>query len=146
MLLLGEIVAASNEGEEGILVIDNRAVTLQLNEFTQRVAPERRPEALVDERDELLPQRLTMIALTDVVPLGCFTCHIECGEEHFTGRRRLLDAEELIAPIQPLKWISSAIKGGEEQLVTVLGGLHCAVVVVPWQRRAATGGVDLVGL
>jgi hypothetical protein len=87
-----------------------------------------------------------MIGLADAVPLGCFTCHVECGEEHFTGRRRLLDAEELIALIQPLKRIIGAVKGGEEKLVAVLGGLHRVVVVVPWQRRATIGGVDLVGL
>jgi hypothetical protein len=98
-LLLGEIVIASNEGEEGTLVIGNGTIALQLNEFTQWVALERWPEALVDERDKLLPRQLAMIALVDVVPLGCFTCHVECGEEHFTGCRRLLDAEELIAPI-----------------------------------------------
>ena len=99
MLLLSEIVAASNEGEEGTLVIGDGAVTLQLNEFTQLVAPERRPKALVDECDKLLPRRLTMTALADAVLLGCFTCHVECGEEHFTGCRRLLDAKELIAPM-----------------------------------------------
>jgi hypothetical protein len=85
-LLLGEIIAASNEGEEGTLVIGDGAVVLQLNELTQWVVPERRPEALVDERDELLPRRLAMIVLADAVSLGCFTCHVECGEEHFTGR------------------------------------------------------------
>jgi hypothetical protein len=52
-LLLGEIVATNNEGEEGTLVIGDGAVALQLNEFTQQVAPEWRPEALVDERDVL---------------------------------------------------------------------------------------------
>jgi hypothetical protein len=107
-----------------------------LNQFIEGVAVQRRIEALVDKADELLLGRLPLIALKEGEPLRCFTGHVEGGEEHLARIRHFLNAEELIAAIQPWKRVFSAIIRGEEELVPMLGSVRDGVGVVSRCRFA----------
>jgi hypothetical protein len=79
-----------------------------------------RSKALVDELDEFVPRRLATVLLEERVPLGCFTRHVECGG--------LLDAKELVAPIEPRQRVIRAVKGGEEELVPVFSDVRDDVI------------------
>jgi hypothetical protein len=81
---------------------------------------------LVDELDEFVPRRLAAVPLKERVPLGCFARHVECGEEHLASLRRLLDAEELVALIEPRQQVLGAVEGWEEKLVSCLA--TCAMM------------------
>jgi hypothetical protein len=61
LVLFSQPVAAGEEGQEFALVICHRALATKLNQFTQRIAPQRRPESLIDKADEFLPQRLARL-------------------------------------------------------------------------------------
>jgi hypothetical protein len=68
-----------------------------------------------------------VVPLKERVPLGCYTRHVECGEEHLAGLRCLLDAEELVEPIEPRQRVPGDIEGEEEKLVAVFSSVHDAV-------------------
>jgi hypothetical protein len=69
-------------------------------------------------------------ALEEGEPLRRLDGHVERRKEHLAGIRSLLDAEELIASVEPRKRVFSAVVRGEEQLVSMLGGVSNGVGIV----------------
>jgi hypothetical protein len=80
--------------------------------------------------DELLPQWLALVALEEDEPLRRLVGHVKHCQEHLASVRSLLDAEELIASVEPRQWIFSAIVRGKQQLVSMLGGVGDGVGIV----------------
>jgi hypothetical protein len=123
LVFLREILTPSQQREKLTLVIRHRALALELDELAKSVVAEWWPEALVDELDELVPRWLAAVPLKERIPLRRSTGHVERGKEHLAGLRRLLDAEELVAPIEPRQWVLGAVECGEEQLLAVFGSM-----------------------
>jgi hypothetical protein len=151
-VFLREVFAPGQQGQKLTLVIRHRALALELDELTKSVAAEWWPKALVDELDEFVPRRLAAVPLKECVPLGCFARHVECGEEHLAGLRRLLNVKELVALIEPLQWILRAVEGGEEKLVAVFSGMRDDVTGADgrclggWARCTGVNVAQLLGL
>jgi hypothetical protein len=101
LVVLTEGLTAAKEGQELALVIGDEARALQLDEFTQSIAPERRPEALVDKPDKVIPGRCALVVFQQGIPLRTIACYIKCGEEHLTDRWRVLDQKKLVAAVKP---------------------------------------------
>lgn len=74
----------------------------------------------MDELDELRPGWNDAITLQAIVPLLCGAIHIEQGQPNLALLWRLFCAGELLAPIQPRRWVVLAVVFGEHKLVDVL--------------------------
>jgi hypothetical protein len=62
LVLLGKVLTPDEQGEKGVLVLGNRPFPTQLDQLTQRIAPERRPKALIYKFDEFGPRQLAVVA------------------------------------------------------------------------------------
>jgi hypothetical protein len=64
-----------------------------------------------------------VVALKESVPLRRVACHVERSQEQLASISSFLNAEELLAAIQPRQRIFSAVEGWKEQFVAVARGV-----------------------
>jgi hypothetical protein len=65
LVLLNQTFTAGKQGHELALEFCHCPLTAELNQFTEKVAVQRRPNVLVDQADELLLGWLPLIALKE---------------------------------------------------------------------------------
>jgi hypothetical protein len=114
-LALCERVGATEESKEFVLVIRHRAGLPEKTKFTQWIASDRRPEAIIAEDIEL-PRRCAAAALQMGVPMERVAVEVEGRHLDLLLRLRALGAEELLTTAEPWQRVLLPIVAGEVEL------------------------------